>query len=150
MLAMKSLRLSIGTTLASSPPLDQATALNRVALFMNSVTPNEDMILADLTLATFDGHTEKTVAAGAQEAAVDPISGQQLITVPDIVGGWRWQTTGITNLPQTIYGFCLYDSTGPGPLLGVELLPTPITLTAAGQEVNVPFVRFAVSLEPLE
>jgi hypothetical protein len=147
---MKTLRLSIGTALANTAPLDQASALNRVSLFKNAVTPNENNVIGDLTLADFDGSTAKTVALGAQEAAVDPVSGQQVITVPEVVGGWRWETSGVTNLPQTIYGFALYDSTGPGPLLGIELLPTPITLTEVGQEINIGKVCFRVALEPLE
>jgi len=148
MLPVKAVRLLIGETLATIVPLDQASALNRVALVMAPFTPSEDLALGDLTLATFDGSTAKTVALGAQQVGIDPTTGEQRITVPDVVGGWRWETTGTTNLPQTIYGFVLYDSTGPGPLIASETLPSPVTLTEVGQEIIVGKVQIAISLEP--
>lgn len=148
MLPMKAIRLLIGETLATIAPLDQASALNRVALVSAPFTPDEDLVYADLTLANFDGSTAKTVALGAMQVGMDPVTGEQRITVPDIVGGWRWETTGITNLPQTIYGFALYDSTGPGPLLGVEVLPQPITLQEAGQEIIIGKVAISINQNP--
>lgn len=146
---MVALRLQIGTALANAVPLDQATALNRVALIKAPFTPDENLAYADLTLADFDGSTVLTVALGAQQVGVDPISGQQLITILEPAGGWRWITTGVTSLPQTIYGFALFDSTGPGPLLAVELLPTPIDLTAVGQQINLGSVTLTLVLTPM-
>jgi len=149
MLPMLAIREAIGTDLATSAPLAQVTALNRVALVINPFTPEEGMALTDLTLATFDGHTALIVASGDQQVGLDPVTGDQIITIVEPLGGWRWITTGTTNLPQTIYGYALYDSTGPGPLLGVQLLPTPIGLTAVGQQINLGTVAFTVVQQPL-
>jgi len=139
----------MASALATTPPLDQVTALNRVALVMEPFTPTRQTLLADLVLATFDGSTEKTVALGAQGSAQDPVTLQQIITIVEPLGGWRWVTSGTTNLPQSIYGFVLFDSSGPGPLLGSELLPEAITLTAIGQEVNLGTVKFTMVVNPL-
>lgn len=149
MLPTQALRLQIGTALAGTTPLDQATALNRVALISAPFTPNENLTFADLTLATFDGSTEKTVPLGSQEVGVDPLTGQQIITIVPPAGGWRFVSTGVTNLPQTIYGFCLYDSTGPGPLLACELLPTPISIVASGQQIDLGTVKLTLVLSPM-
>jgi hypothetical protein len=149
MLPMQSIRLSIGTLLANAAPLNQVTALNRVALVKAPIALSENLTLADLTLADFDGSTELTVALGAQQVGLNPLTGEQEITVPGIVGGWRWITTGVTNLPQTIYGYCLYDSTGPGPLLAVGVLDTPIPLIAIGQEIILPELQLIINQTPI-
>jgi hypothetical protein len=99
--------------------------------------------------ATFTGATPKTVASGDQGAAQDPVTNQQQITVVEPAGGWRWVTTATTNLPQTIYGFALYDSTSPETLIGSGLLPEAITLTDAAQEINLGTVKFTLVLSPL-
>jgi hypothetical protein len=149
MLPMKDLRLQIGTALATTVPLDQASALNRVALVKAPFALDENLVLADLTLADFTGATAKVVALGAQGVAIDPLTGEQKITIVEPVGGWRWVTTALTNLPQVIYGYCLYDSTGPGPLLAVELLVQPVTLSAIGQQVQIGTVELTVNPSPL-
>ena len=139
----------IATALATTTPLDQASALNRVALVMAPFTPTPQTLYADLVLATFTGSTPKTVALGAQGAAQDPVTNQEVITIVEPVGGWRFVTSDAVNLPQTIYGFALFDSTGPGPLIGSQILEEPVTLTAAGQEINLGTVKFTLVLNPL-
>jgi hypothetical protein len=142
-------RLLIGTLLAAAVPLDQATALNRVGLVMAPFVPSGNLAYADLTFATFTGATPKTVALGAQQVGIDPVTGDQIITIVEPAGGWRFQATASTNLPQTIYGFALFDSTGPGPLIATELLPNPITIAASGQELNLGTVKLVVVQQPL-
>jgi hypothetical protein len=144
-----SLVAQMATALASSPPLDQVSALNRVGLVMAPFTPSPTTAFADLTLATFTGATPKTVALGAQEAAQDPVSNQQIVTIVEPVGGWRFVTADAVNLPQTIYGFALWDSTSPETLIGSQLLPNAVTLTAAAQEINLGTVKFTMVLQPL-
>ena len=149
MTPVSSLVTAMATALAGSAPLDQVTALNRVGLVMAPFTPSPTTAYADLTFATFTGATPKTVASGAQGSAQYPVTQQMVITIVEPVGGWRFVTTDAVNLPQTIYGFALFDSTGPGPLIGSELLPEPVTLVAAGQEINLGTVKLTMVLTPL-
>lgn len=149
MTPVASLIEAMAVALSDSVPLAQASALNRVGLVMAPFTPSPTTAYADLVLATFTGATPKTVALGAQGAAQDPVTNQQVITIVEPVGGWRFVTTDAVNLPQTIYGFALFDSTGPGPLIGCELLSEPVTLVAAGQEINLGTVKFTLVLSPL-
>jgi hypothetical protein len=92
--------------------------------------------LGDLTFADFDGSTPLDVTLGAQAEALDPATNDSVITLSPPVGGWRWVTTGITNLPQTIYGVALMDKTD-ATVLATEAFPTPIVLTAIDQVVDI-------------
>jgi hypothetical protein len=65
------------------------------------------------------------------------------------LGGWRWTPTDATGLPQTIYGF-FFATKARAALLGAQRLATPITLTTAGQiidlgEINLTFVQKPIS-----
>jgi hypothetical protein len=72
-----------------------------------------------------------------------------VITIVEPLGGWRFVTSDAVNLPQTIYGYALFDSTGGPDLLASQLLPEPITLVAAGQEINLDTVKLTMVLTPL-
>lgn len=95
--------------------------------------------------ADFDGFANKAIAAGVRTAAVDPLVGGRKVILDPPAGGFRWTTTGTTNLPQTIYGVALTLTTNTlttAKVLGCMLLETPVTLTATGQTFEVPEVSF--------
>jgi len=149
MIPIQAIRYEIGTLLATDVPYLAPVAANKMALIMAAFVPSETLLLADVTLATFNGSTPIAGVAGAQQVGLDPETGEQMITIKEPVGSWRWIVNALTDLPQTIYGYCLINN-AEDFLLGSELLPQPITLTAVNQEINLGTVKLAVVLEPLQ
>lgn len=121
---------------ADTATLAPAVNANKMALVMAAFAPSEETVIGDLTLATFDGSTPKDCGVGTQPEGLDPTTGDSVVTLLAPAGGWRWETTGVTNLPQTIFGFALFDN-ALAVYLGSALLPAPITLTAANQVVSL-------------
>jgi hypothetical protein len=149
MLPMKAVRLQLGELLAADATTLAPPALNnKIALVKAAFAVSEDLNAAALTLADFDGSTELSAGLGTQQVGNDPATGEQIITIKEPVGGWRFETTGVTNLPQTIYGFALLDST-LATLIGAALLPAPIALTEIGQEINLGVVQMRFVTQPL-
>lgn len=126
---------------ADATTLAPAADANIVALVMAAFTPGEGMVVGDLTLATFDGSTPLAAGVGTQPEGLDPNTADAIITIKSPVGGWRWETTGVTNLPQTIFGYALLNDDGT-VLLGADTLPDTITLTAVNQVIQLPDVSF--------
>lgn len=149
MLPMIALRLAIGDFLSSELPLAALAATNKVRLVIADFTPNENMAYADLTVATFTGSTALAAALGAQQDGLDPITGDQVVTMVEPLGGWRWITVDAVNLPQTVYGWALCDEIGPPVLLALGKFPEPIALTIAGQEIRIPSVNFRINQQPI-
>lgn len=127
---------------ADSATLAPAADANQMVCLQEPFTPSENLVMADLTPADFDGSTPIAVGVGTQPTAFDPNNNDMLIDLKPPVTGFRWETTGVTNLPQTIYGFALTNLAGD-TLLGTERLAVPITLTAINQRVDAgaPFIR---------
>lgn len=149
MLPTQDVRLALGTLLAADATLlAPAVSANKVILIKTEFTPNENIVPADYTEADFDGYAAKAGSTGAQETAIDPLTNQQIITITEPAGGWRFASTGVTNLPQTIYGYALVDST-KATVLASALLPAPVPITASGQEVNLGSVKLTLNLQPL-
>lgn len=146
MLPMKALRLALGELLAADVGTLAPVAANKVALVIANFALTENLVVGDLTLATFTGSTPKAGAAGAQQAGVDPITGDQVITNLAPAGGWRWECTAAPGAPQTVYGFALLDAT-LADLLGAALLITPVVITDVGDFVDLGKVdiRFVAS-----
>lgn len=149
MVPMVDLRLSLGSTLAAdagtlAPPTDA----NKVALIMEAFTPGENLVVADLTLATFATSTPLLAGTGTQQEGIDPQTGAQIITIKPPAGGWYWETTAGTNLPQTIYGYALLTN-DLSTLLAVAALPTPINLTETNQEINLPPLTLTFVQQPM-
>lgn len=122
---------------ADATTLAPATDANVIALIINSFNPGEDLSLDDITFADFDGSTPIACGTGTQPEALDPNTSNAVISIKPPAGGFRFETTGVTNLPQTVFGFALLndDST---VLLASEVLTNPITLTAINQLVQLP------------
>ncbi len=135
MQATKALREQAAKLLAAdSTTLAPAADANLVRLLVGDVNETEAVAIGDLEFADFDGSAGLEVPVGALPEGLDPVSSDALISIPPPAGGFRWETTGITNLPQTVTGVALVndDST---VLFAVKKLDTPITLTAINQVV---------------
>lgn len=105
-----------------------------IALCKAAFIPSEILAFADIALADFDGSTPIGVTVGAQPESLVPGTFDSRIDLSPPVGGFRFVTTGVTNLPQTIYGFVLLDH-AKAVVLASELLTQPVTLTISGEVV---------------
>lgn len=131
---------------ADTSSLGAAVALG-VHLAKAAFVPALALTVASITQADFDGYAALAAGAAPQQSFVDPVTGGLIVQLNEPAGGWHWQTTGTTSLPMTIYG--AYVTDGPGTTLwGSALLASPVTLTASGQGVDVPNVRFTIPAAP--
>jgi len=138
MFASRAIRMAAVTRLASdTATLAQAADPNHMVLIASDFIPSEALVLADVDLASFDGSDPIEIELGAQPSGFEPGTDDSSISFSPPVGGFRWETTGITNLPQTIYGFAVMNE-AETTILASELLPTPITLTVVNQVVEIP------------
>ena len=148
MLPMIAVRLQIGELLAADTTTLAPATANKIALIAAPFTPEENMVVGDITLATFTGSTAKAGASGAQGVGTNPLTGEQVITNLAPAGGWRWVCTGAPTPPETIYGYALLDTT-LATLIALAILPDPITIQAVGDEVDLGAVTFTVVIQPL-
>lgn len=111
--------------------------VNKILLIKEPFTPASNLDPTTLTEADFDGYAAREVLTGGLPQSIDPATGDSLITAPPDTTPYLWETTGVTNLPQTIYGFVLtnIDKT---VLYGSALLPANVTLTAVNQSIQLP------------
>jgi hypothetical protein len=143
-------RQNLGTLWANDTgSLNQAANANEVHLFQNNITPTENSVVGDFTEATFTSYAKINCALNAQLTGQDPVTGAEIVTLKTPLGGWRWSPSDAVGLPQTIYGWYLTTKNAV-LLLGAQRFPTPLTLTAAGQivdlgELNATFVPSPVS-----
>lgn len=119
-----------------------------VCLMTNAFAPGPDTTFIGANEATFDGYAPIVKTAATRPTAFDPATGDRILTIPPPAGGWIWETTGPTNLPQTITGFAVYTGAAgmAGTLLACQRLPSNVVLTAADQQVSIndPMLRFLV------
>lgn len=137
MIGTSALRNQIANLLANDPDsLAPEEDAMKVALVQTPFAANEDIVVGELDLADFDGSTPKLVVVGGQGNGTDPLTGDSVIQLLPPAGGFRFQTTGATNLPQTIHGFIVTNEAG-NTIWACDLLPEPVTLTAGGQEISL-------------
>jgi len=142
MQATRALREKAAQLLAAdTATLAQAADPNHLVLIAANFLPSENLVAGDLVPATFDGATPLEVELGVQLEGLDPATSDAIITIGPPAGGWRWETTGITNLPQTIYGYALMNE-AETTLFGAATLTTPVVLTGINQVINLPAVTF--------
>lgn len=143
MLPVRSVRLQLGELLAADTTTLAPVAANKIALIAAAFTPDQDLELADLTLATFTGSAAKAGVAGAQTVGNDPVTGEQMVNIIPPAGGYIYICTVAPASPETIYGFALLDNAA-AVLLAVEALAVPITITDVGDQVDLgnPDLRF--------
>ena len=129
--------------LLAEDPTTLAPVANAVHVHLatNGFTPGPTLTVADFTEATFDGYAVLDADVGPQQNFVDPLSGNRVVQLLEPAGGWHWATTGITDLPQSIYGYFVTDN-GDTVLYGCARFDLPVPLTASGQAVDIPYVRF--------
>lgn len=101
-----------------------------VHLFINNVTVTPNLILGDLTEATFTGYALQNIAAPAAPVN-DPTYGGFSTFLPSNV----FTCTAAPGTPQTVYGWYLLDAAGA--LIAAGNLPTPIVINDAGDAVPV-------------
>jgi hypothetical protein len=132
----------IATLLAhDTGSLANATALH-VHLAKNAFVPSPDLPLATLVEADFGGYAVIDPTAGNQLVYLNPVTNLITVELSQPVGGWHFQTTSTSNLPQTIYGWYVTDHTD-AVLYGSGLLDVPIPLTVSGQGFDLPSLVFA-------
>lgn len=142
------IREQLGKLLAADPTTLAPVALaNHIALVKAAFTPSETLLVADLTLADFTGSTPLSAGIGTQPEGLDPNTGEQIITIKAPAGGWRWETTALANLPQTIFGIVLMDN-ADAVLLGTALFANPETLTIVNQAIDLGNVELRILATP--
>jgi hypothetical protein len=131
------LRDKMATLLAADiATLAVAANPNMIVLIKAAFTPGENMPFGSLVPADFDGSSPLAVGLNAQPEALDPATSDSRITLKPPAGGWRWQTSGVTNLPQTIYGVALMVN-DLSSYYASQLFPVPIVLTATDQVIDI-------------
>lgn len=116
-------------------------------------TAGPNPILVDADIADFDGSTPLATGAATRPVYSDSATGDLFLSMPPPAGGFIWHTTGVTNLPQTIYGVALStDSTTVegADLMGTVAFDTGVVLNAVGQVVQQDEVRFTLILPALQ
>lgn len=122
----------------------ELTPFVRICLAKNPFTPGPDLVLDDLTAADFDGYAVKHAGDASPSVFTDPNTGEWIIQLDSPAGGWHWQANGVTNFPQTIYGW--YCTAADGDTLhAAELFSSPITLTAIGDGIDIAEARVRLS-----
>lgn len=136
------LQLQIATLIAhDTTTLANATALH-IHLAIAAFVPTPQLDPTTLVEATFAGYAPIDPTAGNQLVYTDPVSGLITVELAAPAGGWHFQTTGTSNLPQTVYGWWVTDHTD-AVLYGSGLLDTPVPLTLSGQGFDIPNPKFA-------
>jgi len=142
------IRLTLAELLAGDVTYLAAAAVKHLHLIKDVFTPSDTTDFTTLTEADFDGYTELNAAANAQQAFTNPLTGERVVQLIEPLGGWHWETSGVTNLPQTIYGYAVTDL-ADAVTLGSALLEEPVTLLGAGEAVDIDNVRFTFVANPL-
>jgi len=107
-------------------------------------TPSVDTAVGDIVAPTFSGYAP--IDSGTPGVwDIDPSTGNIVFTLPPPAGGFRWVTTDADNLPQTIFGYAIFDE-GPGLLLATALFDAPIVLTDANQLIVLPPVQIVLPI----
>jgi hypothetical protein len=136
MFASRALRDKALALLAADPATLAPVANNIfMALVKSPFVPSENLQLSDVTLADFQTSTPLMLTLGTQPEALVPGTFDSIIDLLPPAGGFRWVTTGVLNLPQTIYGYVLLDH-AQAVVLASALFPSPVVLTIVGERVD--------------
>lgn len=107
----------------------------QVHLSKTPFTPSPTIVFADLTPPDFDGYAHIAAGAPPWVETLDPASGAVKLLLPMPAGGLVWETTGTTNLPQTIYGYMVIGHSSVN--CGAALFNPPIVLTGVNQSIII-------------
>lgn len=122
---------------ADAATLAPAVDKNVIRLIKAPFTPGEGLDISSLVFADFDGGDPIEGVAGTQPESLDPNTRDAIIDIEPPAGGYRWETSGVTNLPQVIYGFALLNNDST-VLFAAELLQSAVTLNDVNQSVFLP------------
>lgn len=147
MIATNALILDMVTLLADDVATLAAVAGMKLHLAKNSFVPGPGLTLASLQEATFTGSAAKVAGTGNQTVFVDPLTSAFNIEVLEPAGGWHWNCTVDPAPAETIFGVYLTDNAG-AVLYASQLLPAPVTISAAGQGLDFANARLALTLSP--
>jgi hypothetical protein len=100
----------------------------QVGLFTNNHTPVYGDTLGSFTEASFGGYARNNLASPTNTGTSGNIN-------LETFAASTFNPTG-TGLPVTIYGYFIVNS-GASRLTGAELFTVPITISIAGQALNV-------------
>lgn len=99
-------------------------------------TPDPALALADLDVADFTGSAAKSGGSGACLVVNSPLTSSQGLLGREPAGGLNFVATALTNLPQTIYGYYVYNN-NVEELMFTALLPEPIEIQVIGDFVSL-------------
>jgi hypothetical protein len=136
------LQQAIATLLAHDTATLAAALALKIHLSKTAFVPGPGLTVASFTEADFNGYAALSPTAGNQLVYSDPITGLLTVELVPPAGDWHFQTTGILNLPQTIFGWYVTDNAS-AVLYGSGLLTPGVPLTAAGQGFDLPSLKFA-------
>jgi len=122
---------------ADTNNLSQAANALKVFPIKAAFVPGPDLDTALLSKADFDGSTALLVGLNDQDTYFDPVSGQYKIKLIEPAGGWTWECTGTTNLPQTIHGYLVTKNDGT-TLIGSDLISPTVLLQNTGDGFSLP------------
>lgn len=149
MLPVKSVRTALGTLLAANATtLAPAMDPNEIALISADFTPTENLVIGDLTIAAADGLDPIVGVAGTQLTGIDPVTGEQIVTIKEPAGGWRWALTGPKTPAVVVYGFAL-TTTAQGALLGTQKLDVPVSMETIGDMLDIGNAELRFVLQPI-
>lgn len=150
MLPVTSIRQAIADLLAAdTTTFAQAVTAVKLALVKNDFTEDENLVMGDFTKADFDGYADIAGVLGAQQVGIDPNTNEFVLTIKEPAGGWRWECTGGTGLPQSIYGFICFAPGGSGVLLCMKRFDEAIAITASGQYIDIGNAEVRFVLQPM-
>lgn len=124
---------------ADTGTLAAVTAM-KLHLAAADFNPTLDIALGTLVEATFTGSAAKSAGTGTQPTFYDVGGGYRVIEILEPAGGWHWTCTATPAAPETIYGVFLTDNAS-AVLYGTEKFDNPITITASGQGIDLPFAK---------
>lgn len=117
--------------IAHLPPFEALT-LGKVVPLRAPYTYDPAMTIADVTVSDFPG-SAGIVQDDVPDGFTDPVTGDYIMIMIPPAGGWRWTSTGTTNLPQQITGLALVSADGATLYAVSDPLTPPVDITESGQ-----------------
>jgi len=147
-LPVTAVRLKLAELVAKDVAYLAAAAAKNVHLIKEAFTPTPSTDFTTLTEADFDGYAALECPTGNQLYFTDAATQALITQLKEPALGWHWLTTGVTNLPQTIYGYVVTDAADT-VTIGSALFSEPITLTGTGQAIDIGVIRFVFATQPM-
>lgn len=139
----------LNTELAEGTTLLATAEVLTIALVINDFAPTKDIVLVDLTLATFTGSTPKVVTTGNQTVLYDSETARRGVLLKEPVGGFNFVCTSAPGAPETVFGWALLFDAGSS-VWAVNKLETPVVITSAGDFVGIPALFGYLQQNPVD